>query len=244
MRIGITERGDGGLQYERVLQALRSSEVDGAIIITKDPITLAKKVMDHGLPANTVVHCTITGYGGTFLEPHVPDPQLAMEAYFAFADMLDDPERLVLRVDPIVPTLKGISRALDIASGCKSRIRVSILDLYPHVLARIKAANPEAAKLLAAEYHDSIHAPILTRDRIIQGVMRLGFLDVEVCGEPGMECTGCVSARDIDAMGIVDDRKGFTSGQRKACACIAEKTELLGRKGRCVHGCLYCYWKD
>jgi hypothetical protein len=65
---------------------------------------------------------------------------------------------------------------------------------------------------------------------------------IEVCGEPGFECIGCISAKDCEVFGITPlDGK---SKQRNACACLSMKQELLNNKHRCAHNCLYCYWKD
>jgi hypothetical protein len=60
--IGITERGDAGLDLS---WADRLSEVDGAILITKNPRPKFQKVvMEASKPV--IIHFTVTGYGGIF----------------------------------------------------------------------------------------------------------------------------------------------------------------------------------
>lgn len=74
LKIGITERGDAGIDfswYDKIKQEL----VGGAILITKNVNKeFAHKVLDlYEEGFKIIVHCTCTGYGGTALEPNVPD---------------------------------------------------------------------------------------------------------------------------------------------------------------------------
>ena len=69
-RIGITERGDAGLDLS---WASKLDTVDGAIVITK---FLSPACYD-ALLANKeklILHATLTGYGHSVLEPAVPPP--------------------------------------------------------------------------------------------------------------------------------------------------------------------------
>jgi DNA repair photolyase len=218
--VGITERGDAALD-----QSWRNKldTVSGVILITKAPQSLGV------IPVNAIVHCTITGYGGTVIEPGVADPLVTLEAYDKLVDEFGG-ERTVLRIDPIIPTLKGIARALEIFNHAKGRVRISFLDAYPHVRERFHQQHMKLP-------WDEIHWPLPGRRRIAEM-----FPGAEICGEPGLECTGCVSMRDMAALKMTCQLAGACS-QRAACACAANKTELLTRRGQCAHGCLYCYWK-
>jgi len=224
MKIGITERGDAGLD-----ESWRDNlaQVDGAILITKAPQNL------YLIPDNCIVHCTITGYGGTVLEPNVTNPVVALEAAYRLVDALG-PDRVVLRIDPIIPTPKGLERAKYVLDrDWWGRIRVSFLDAYPHVRERFRA------KGLTIPW-EGLHAPLETRQWALSELKQI-YEDIEICGEPGLDCTGCVSTRDLKTLGL----EGGTgkSQQRLACACLGQKTELLTSKHPCGHGCLYCYWR-
>lgn len=78
-----------------------------------------------------IVHATCTGYGGTELEPNVPNftTQLTM-----IKMLLDDgfpAEQIVLRIDPIFPTVNGMRAVRCVLFGRDPRIqrcRISILD--------------------------------------------------------------------------------------------------------------------
>ncbi len=234
MKIGITERGDAALNQSWRAK-LHHGMVDGAILITKCP----SKLMEDIIPRNTIIHCTITGHGGTFLEPKVKPWLEEFEAATAILKQCG-PERTVLRIDPILwPNFDSglsleYSPSLQVAAaGQKAgfqRIRISFADAYPHVVKRIQEHKPN--------FTPSFHMHIDWRKRMWEKLGR-----PEVCGEPGLPCSGCVSKRDIEAMGLIGRISGDKSRQRHECLCLAEKTELLTNRKQCPNGCLYCYWR-
>jgi hypothetical protein len=232
MKIGITERGDGGMNFPVVLDALATGRVHGAIVITKDP----RLLLETAWPDPLIAHCTITGCGGTAMEPKAPPPEETLAAYHALVERYGG-ERVVLRVDPIIPHPDWIGRAQAIVPEARGRIRVSCLDAYTHVRNRLRTIGVELTRW------PGVHAPLNVRQHYLAELQALTQHAFEICGEPGMPCTGCVSARDLAAMGLpgVGHPGGF---QRSACACIAEKTELLTVKAPCPYVCTYCYWKD
>ena len=224
MKIGITEQGDGGIDQS---WKNKLKTVDGIIIVTKAPHLL--KIED--IPPNSVIHCTITGWGGTKLEPNVSLPEVTLNAYDILKDNFSG-ESVVLRVDPIITEMPECS--IEVANHIKNnkdRIRVSFLDYYPHVRERMLRE-----KILLKQ---GFHANIEDRMNILKKLPS----QTEVCGEPDIACTGCISCRDLIAMDIRTIPTERKNMQRKECCCIAEKTELLSNKRQCKHGCLYCYWK-
>ena len=233
MKIGITERGDAALDTGWLNWVLLGSP---AILITKNPGLLAEKLSEVPIQ-NIIIHCTITGFGGSILEPGVPPFQEAIEGYKSLVKTYSK-DRAVLRVDPIIPTEKGIEKAkkvIEAAKGSYGRIRISFLDNYSHVKKRF-----EEAKLPIINYN--FHAPLSTRKTVLTSLEELAETKLEVCGEPEMECTGCVSIKDIEIL-TPNVKEIQMSKQRPACACLAMKQELLLNRKQCAHGCLYCYWK-
>lgn len=230
--IGITEKGDAGL--DRSWTHWVYDEKKPAILITKAPSKLISTnvLTSMEVTPNVIVHCTITGYGGTFMEPNVKPPQEELAAYTKLCDILGT-RRVVLRIDPIIPTEKGIDKALDIyhekVKG--GRKRISFLDGYNHTRERIINTTGFDLPWIG------IHAPLEKRIKIHEQC----FPEAEVCGEPGMSCTGCISTIDCSILGVKPVAQ--LAGQRKACKCLSLKNELLSNKTQCHHGCLYCYWK-
>lgn len=224
--IGITERGDAALDtswIERVNLGLPS------ILITKDP---AKLLTCLNSTMNIIVHCTITGMGGTSVEPNVPKMENAIAGYHQLLEMFGK-NRICLRIDPIFPTDKGIAIALKVIQLAQPEtfVRISFIDAYPHVRERFTRPFPWVG----------MHAPLEMRRKAYNAITNaLGF-EPDVCAEPGFECTGCVSSADAWVLGHEFSAK--SGKQRAECKCVAAKTELLTTKGQCAHGCLYCYWR-
>ena len=233
MYIGITERGDAALDLS--WQNKRCPK----ILITKDPNKLIKNTKDFN---KCIVHCTITGLGGTEFEPNVPDPEVSLDAYRRLVKFLG-PNRVVLRVDPLFPSDERIlNKQLEIFKYSISRTRISFLDMFPHVIARL---NEKEISLDISGYKNKTHYPLDERLNILNRIKNTytSKFDIEICGEPGMGCSGCVSMVDIKALGLTLEPKVKTFTQRSACLCLAEKKELLTNKGQCLHGCIYCYWQ-
>jgi len=223
--IGITERGDAALDLSWKRWVAKGKP---AILITKAPSRLLDEVTPD---MNVIVHCTITGYGGTVLEPQVQGATIEAAAYLALSNKLCR-DRVILRIDPIIPYEPWLDMSRTVLYYAKGRVRVSFLDIYPHAKQRMAAAG------ISLPY-DDFHAPLEYRERAWELMGR-----PEICGEPGMECTGCVSQKDLEVLNLDPVAMGRPGGfQRKACACLAVKKELLNRKEPCGHGCLYCYWK-
>lgn len=228
MKIGVTERGDAGLNLVW-LEALKRGVVDGVIAITKAP----QNLLGRKLPAQVVVHCTITGHGGTALEPGVQPPEVTLDAYHELVARYGG-ERIVLRIDPILACDPAMAtKAEHVHSFAQGRVRISFMDFYDHVRERFAAAG------IVYDQPDFDAPQILRRDIW----KKLG--QPEVCAERGMVCTGCVTARDVKAMGLMEELSGITDArQRRYCCCAAEKKELFVSRQRCKHECLYCYWRD
>lgn len=223
-KFGITERGDAGLNQS---WHSRAHLFDGLVLITKAPHLI------QSLPQNALIHCTITGYGGTILEPGVQPPSVTVPAYHNLVDHYGS-ERVVLRIDPIIPTCKDIERAQSIYEHARSRVRISFIDAYPHVQQRFKEAG-----LPPLATGGWLHFPLDIRRQAFEQY----FPSAEICSEPDLPCTGCISPRDYKAIGVIPPENAGRKGQRSNCNCLSTKHELLPDRRPCDHHCLYCYWR-
>ena len=238
--IGIVENTDPCFHLE-----IFDNLYDGNIIITKRLTDkLNEKLIQY--KEKCILHLTVTGMGGSKVEPFVPSVE---QSFKKFKKLIEDGfpiEHVVLRIDPIVPTDKGISTALhviDVFKDCGiKRVRFSVLDMYKHVKERFEKAG------ITIPYH-TFHAPLEKRleirDRLVELGNQYGF-EVEACGEPGIDSISCLSQKDIDILGLTDKIKlEGNKWQRNSCSCPANKTQLYKNKmEHCQHGCLYCYIKD
>ena len=255
-KIGITEAGDAGLDLSWVDKL---GTVDGAVVITKNITTgFHNAVIEH--KDKLIVHATVTGYGGSILEPNVPRPDIELKSIMRLVDGGFPKNKVVIRVDPIIPTEKGIDTARRVIMAFMndgfSRFRVSIIDMYHHVRGRFKDAG------LPLPYGESVFYPnteqIEAVDRMLLDTKiywsslgdrtdTCGILMTESCAEPGLtnatQC-GCVSSYDLCLLGLNDEPNPDSYGfQRKNCLCYSGKTELLEHRKQCGHQCLYCYWR-
>lgn len=252
-KIGTTEAGDAGLDLSWVDKL---DTVDGAIVITKNITTgFCNAAIDH--KDKLIVHATVTGYGQSILEPNVPHPALELGSIMKLVNRGLPKNKVVIRVDPIIPTEKGIDTAYRVIKAFMdegfSRFRVSLIDMYPHARSRFKEAG------LPLPYGDNGFAPSKVQLAKVDDMLRQAknfweglhngkALRIESCAEPGLTESipcGCISDYDLNLLGLSEDTEANGVGyQRKGCVCYAGKHELLKHKTRCPHGCLYCYWKD
>lgn len=250
-RIGVTEAGDAGIDLS---WAQKLDMVDGAVVITKQ-IThgFLDAVLEH--QKKLIVHATLTGYGGSVLEPCVPKPDEQFEAVQALVDSGFPQEKVTIRVDPLIPTEKGLSKALRVVETCMDdgfhRYRVSVLDMYRHVRNRFRAVGiplPYGEKQFASnEQLDEVDAMLREAAAYWQNLGRQASnLRMESCAEPYLrypiQC-GCISSYDLELLGLDASDADSIGYQREYCMCYSGKVELLSHKHPCSHGCLYCYWR-
>lgn len=230
--IGITERGDAGLDFtwEKKVGNYRF-----CILITKNlNDTFIEKVKDLN---NVIIHATITGYGGTKLEPNVPTYEWSINQLISLINQGFPIERIVARIDPMFPTKKGKERAAHIIYLCNEvgikRIRYSYIDMYAHVKARFINAG--------------IAIPIFTEQHFMQDIIpQYPNIKFESCAEGLDTDVGCISPYDFALFGYEPHTDNINGQSRKHCKCLACKNELLNLKNnkRCPHQCLYCFWRD
>lgn len=243
--IGITERGDASIDFSWV-KALKSDRCNGAVIITKNlNPEMFSPLLEH--KEKIVLHCTVTGYGGSVLEPNIPKPQKIYENLRLLLDAGFPKEQVVLRIDPIIPTGRGIKKAdavADVFWGSYERIRISVIDMYPHVRERFKEKN------IPCPFGESKIAPKESMELVERFINKwIGKVRVELCAEQDINKgyhTGCVSEFEyrLFNMELPDPKKEESRNrQRTSCSCFP-KRELLSEKCRCPYQCLYCYWKD
>ena len=258
VQVGITERGDAALNtgWKKWVE-----NGQPAILITKNVIKLIEENKQLLLNGNVIIHATVTGLGGTRWEPNVPNYKKVLEFLEKQIRYGFPKERLVIRCDPIfIPFMaletqslfdykSIISEILNFAIDNDLRYRISFFDYYPHVRERVKALPQTLVIEKLNQIQPELHADILLRQGFLAMLedyitTRGKKTEVEICGEPGLPCTGCLSKKDLDVFGIELDKDPETGMQRPACACLGIKRELLDNKHPCAHGCLYCYWKD
>lgn len=245
VKFGATEHGDVAF-HDEWIAAFEEDRIAAAILISKS-IPRSKKAREaiRRYASRIIFHATTTGYGGTMIEPGVPPYEQRLAQLVDFLEEVGLPkDHCVIRVDPIIPTQKGISLAKAVVRKAYAlgfrRFRYSFIDIYRHVRIRfekaigivppgIREADPE----LINEFINGFCAK----------AEKFGCR-FESCAENTRHQSGCVSKLDFELCGLNPEDAVGKSGQRATCMCCGNKTELLGHKGRCPHQCLYCFWWD
>lgn len=252
-RIGVTERGDAGRTLAWV-DKVQSGDVDMAILITKcitQPF-IDNVVKLHRNGARLIVHCGCTGHGGTRIEPGSPVPRIQLFSLRMLICAGFPVENCVLRIGPVIPDAHGLDamrhvlrQADEIIGLDKLRVRVSVVDDYPHVKERFRTAGlptiyPGRQFYASPEQFQAVASACAE------------FPDVvfETCAEktligPNVKALGCVSDQDLELCGITRTKTAGANPQnRSGCLCLSGKKELLACRHPCASRCMYCYWKD
>jgi len=244
--------------------------LDVNIIISKELTdSMIMKLVTHR--DKIIFHHTITGHGGTIVEPGVKSPEYEFEQFKKLLNAGFPLHQYVLRLDPIIPysvelmekSIKVLEMFYSWAEEMNQHllVRLSLIDCYPHVREAFKnigIINP----------WNTFHCPpeIFTHlnDLLKRYTSRLGF---ESCCEPNFKFQGsvvhpvpCASISDlgtillmpkygpeIPPMAFSELSREYTQPekpQRSTCHCLAKKQILGVKPGRCSHNCVYCYWKS
>ncbi len=144
VKIGITESSDPCFDKSWI-RKIENHAVDGIVIVTKGLAHegMIEDVLHSMEIIPTVLHCTCTGWGDTLVEPGVPAWEDTLAALETLIRKGFPAENVVLRIDPIIPDGSGFERVDTVLFSAEKikglkRVRVSVLDNYPHVRARFR----------------------------------------------------------------------------------------------------------
>jgi len=230
------------------LRQLGPDSVHTVVIWTKDATNLLRH---QGLrealagAGQVFVHWTITGLGGSFLEPSVPPPAAQLALLGDLVAYLGDPRRLHWRYDPLISARRGEERAgnLDprlfqslaepLAAAGVPVVHTSFVTLYPKVVRRLAAAGVELEATPEGE-----------RAAIIEGLSAaaqgLGMI-LTTCCEAAQGRQRCIDGDLLTALHPAQEpcRTDRARGQRDLCGCTASLD--VGSYLPCPNRCLYCY---
>ncbi len=251
------------LRPQWLIQALErfphrfKKDIHSVVLWTKDPTN----IVEHpGLRQtlskyNLLVHFTITGLGGTRVEPTVPQLDVLLGRLPRLVEFLGDPRRLRWRFDPIV-TLRKENNSLWSSTEyfenlAEKMVNVGVNNCY-FSFCRIYQRKFTLRKLEAAGIH-VVEPDLKTRLETVEKMKKITQplrLILYHCDEPllanvsGVEAARCIDARLLTELHLLhfpaDSNQDKTMAQfRQACYC----TESRGIGGYlpCSYGCAYCY---
>ena len=237
----------------RRLLRYRPEQVHSLVLFTKFPAAVLAEPLRAVLARydQVVVHITITGLGGTRLEPRVPPPEETLAVLPGLVDFVGSPERVVVRIDPIVhwrepagprhgSQVRSNSRSFAaiagqaVAAGVRG-LKTSLASPYAKAIRRFQAAGLELVTLEGAP-----------RERVLATLEReaaAAGANLQFCCEATRPMTACVDAALLSRLHPrgLPARPDRAGGQRVHCGCT-QATDLAWYSTHpCPSGCLYCY---
>ncbi|MBN2201513.1 DUF1848 family protein, partial [bacterium] len=223
---------------ERVHTVVLWSKRPGPILKNRD---LARCL---GRYEQVFLHLTVTGMGGSFLEPGIPRADDVLRLIPELAGRLGTGRRLTIRFDPIVhlrlpagerySNLHHFERvAEEAARAGVERLTVSWMQSYAKVSSRLERLGIRAEEPSDAEKEEET-------GRLSEITRKLG-LNLSGCCVPWLPVSACI---DGGLMSELHPRQEPASvkkaaGQRPACGCT--ESWDIGWYVPCPGACLYCY---
>ena len=240
--------------FAQRLREIGPEAIHTVVIWTKDPTNLLHhQPLREALSrvGQVFIHWTITGLGGTFLEPNVPPAAEQLRLLDDITGYVGDPGRVHWRYDPLISALpvgRGLcappqasnldlalfrSLARPIARAGVPVVHTSFATMYPKVIRRLAAAGVEAEECDAEFRRDFLQ-------QLAAAAGEFG-LRLQTCCEPGFPRQRCIDGELLRELhpSQAPCRTDRARGQRTLCGCTHSLD--IGRYLPCPNRCLYCY---
>ena len=234
--------------FVRRLRDLGPGTIHTVVIWTKDATNLLRhEPLRETLSevGQVFVHWTVTGLGGTFLEPNVPPACEQLALLDDVVTYVGEPHRIHWRYDPLISALRGEQRASNVnlelfrtlaeplARAGVPAIHTSFVTLYRKVLRRLAAAG-----VTVEEFGPEARRRFLDQ---MEGAANKLEMRLLTCCEPGYPRQSCINGELLARLHPTREpcRADRARGQRELCGCTASLD--IGHYLRCPNQCLYCY---
>jgi hypothetical protein len=190
------------------------------------------------------MHFTITGMGGSCLEPGIPRMEESLEMLPGLVDFVKDPGRMRIRFDPIVHlrlpggrSYSNLHHFKRVASAAKSagieELVVSWMESYPKVVNRLERQHILIEGLSPTGWNSESSGLFAEASRI--GVRISG------CCVRGLPVSSCIHGNALSRCHPAGEQASVLKarGQRARCGCT--ESWDIGWYHPCPGGCLYCY---
>ena len=234
--------------------SLRPEDVHTVVLWSKDFRNLVRDA--HGLRGllsrydQLYLHFTVTGLGGTELEPGAPPPDAALAELEQLVEDVGDPRRISLRVDPIVFWRDGAavrSNVPFVETAARRAAEAGITDLRFSLAQWYHKAKNRAARRLFPFIDPPDEEKIKTA-RLVAAAAAAHGLTPSVCSQSllaagaGVRPSSCIDGRRLAELHPrrepAAERKDRT--QRADCLCT-ESVDIGSYTQTCPHSCVYCY---
>jgi hypothetical protein len=221
------------------------------VIWTKNPASLlANRSLSELLNKldQIYLNLTVTGLGGSFLEPKVPTPGEVFQWMPDIIKLIGSPKRVSLRYDPLIEVadrqgnhFSNITHEIFMPILRESArlgipiIRTSYATAYRKVLTRFKRLG---LKFIEHPLEEVIY---FIREIMMVEASRLG-IEVRTCVVPHLtESGGCVDGNLLRELHPYKEHCSIARDQSQREWCHCTKSQDIGNWDSCANGCLYCY---
>jgi hypothetical protein len=200
--------------------------------------------------AQIYLHFTVTGLGGTSIEPGVPPYREALDQLPRLVETVGDPRRISVRFDPVLywpekgtvrSNLPVFPEVADAAARCGLRdMRMSFAQWYGK--AKRRAAVRGFPFVDPPEEEKRARAAEMAATAAAKGLVLSACCQPGLAGVPGLRLSACIDGALLES--LHPDREPVSRskdrGQRAACLCTESK-DIGSYTQACPHGCVYCY---
>jgi len=234
---------------ERLLR-VGPSNIHTVVVWTKDPANLLTHAALRQALSNVgqvLVHWTVTGLGGTFLEPNVPPPEAQFALLGDIVALVGDPRRVHWRYDPLLSARRGAERVSNVdlvlfrslaehfARAGVPAVHTSFATIYRKVMRRVAQASACTA---FEDYDGEARRQFLSA---LADESRALGMELLTCCEPGCPRQRCIDGELLTALHPANEPcpTQRARDQRELCGCTVSLD--IGRYLPCPNRCLYCY---
>ena len=232
------------------LEEIGTENIHTLVVWTKNPQNMLAPAKLRGVLkrlSQVYVLLTVTGLGGTALEPQAPTKDEVFRQLPAIIDYLGSPKRLAIRYDPLI----------DVIYQNKTRISNIDVELFEDVLNRAHVLGIERVivshvtvygkvkKRLEQNGFRIMEHPIeeivdFIKNAMMSRVEKLG-MELSTCVLPNLAIKGCIDGATLSQLHPQKELCSLAkdSSQREDCHCT--KSIDIGQWFACYHNCLYCY---
>jgi hypothetical protein len=196
------------------------------------------------------LHFTITGLGGTSIEPGVPPMAATLGQVAALRSIVGDPMRISVRFDPVIHWFEsGLIQSNmaffnEIAASVSREgvrdIRFSFAQWYGKAVKRARARDFRFSDPPLEKKREE--ASRLATAASSYGCFLHGCSQPFLRGIPGVRLSGCIDGMHLQALHPEKSPalSGKDPGQRKDCRCT-RSTDIGSYTQTCPNSCVYCY---
>ena len=187
------------------------------------------------------VHFTITGMGGSLLEPGTPRTEKSLKLLPDLIRFVGQPERVRVRFDPIVnlriagKPYSNIVRYEEIAPAIRETGITSVSTSWMQVYRKV-------ARRLAGRGIEGTPYDLEEQWTWMQEVSRRCGITLHACCVEGLPTSACIVGALLTRLHPREERCSWVKArdQRKLCGCT-KSVDIGWYSQVCPGGCLYCY---